>query len=95
MTDDDKRAFWDFQERLAKYDDLLAPIIQAKNIPDNKIVKLAIVWDRILPEAQWPYPYMLGNWTIAEMKKENEVALLKSEDERAIKKRIDALLGTD
>lgn len=95
MTDDDKQAFWEFQQRLAQYDNLLMPIIKAKNIPDNKIVKLAIIMERNLPDDQFPYSYMLGDWTIAGMKKEKEVALLKREDECKIKKKIDALLGTD
>lgn len=95
MTDDDKQAFWEFQQRLAQYDNLLMPIIKSKNIPDSKIVKLAIIMERSLPDDQFPYSYMFGDWTIAGMKKEKEAALLKSEDECKIKQKIDALLGAD
>jgi hypothetical protein len=95
MTDDDRVAFWEFQQRLAQYDKLLTPLIRAKNIPDNKVVKLAIIMARSLPDDQFPYSYMFGDWTIAGMKKEKDDALLKSEDESKIKQKIDALLGAD
>jgi hypothetical protein len=95
MTDNDKQAFWEFQQRLAQYDKLLTPIIKAKNIPDSKVIKLAIIMERSLPDDQFPYSYMLGDWTIAGMKKEKDGASLKSEDETRIKEKIDALLGVD
>jgi hypothetical protein len=95
LTDDNKRAFWDFQERLAQYDTLLTPIIRAKNIPDNKVVKLAIIMERSLPDGQFPWAWMRDDWTIAGLKKENDTIQFEGDHERRIKEKIDALLGAD
>jgi hypothetical protein len=95
MTDDTPLALYEICEKLLMYDKILSNVVEGKNFPDKKILKIAIIttYADALKDFQFPFTHRVKDWVIVAMKRVSDEAILSDRDESSFTKKIDELLG--